>query len=778
MTFDVAAPLNNEIATGHTDSEDDPAERQILASSQRLDDSLWQTEFVVPDMHCAGCIGKLERGLAGLPQVNTVRANLSTRSVMIAWDRATGKAIQLGEMITELGFEYFVHDHGDQEDDTAANTGRHLLKCLAVAGFAAANVMLLSVSVWSGADAETARLFHLISGLIAIPTVAYSGQPFFGSARRALAVRRLNMDVPISLAVLLALGMSVFESLTGGDEAYFDAAVTLLFFLLIGRYLDHLMREKARDGVARLSKLAAKGASKVGPDGQTRYIALKDIAAGMILRIKPGERLPVNAKVISGVTDVDRSLVTGESDHIVCTPGDLLEAGVLNISGSIDIEATSSTKNSFLAEMAEMMKAAENGRGRYVGIADRMAQIYAPAVHLLALATFIGWMAVTGGDWHASIYSAIAVLIITCPCALGLAVPVVHVIGAQQLMKLGIMIRDGSAFERQADVDTVVFDKTRTPTLGVPSVIKAQNVDIEQSPAIKALASRSSHPAARAVFEHLVDVDEATVATARELPGLGIEARLGGKCVRFGKPSWVAEINQDRSGLGDAGVAFAIAGEMPALFSLNDRTRSGAEATLRSLTRSGLSLEILSGDHENAVADIAGRLSIENYLSGASPAEKIKHIRDQQASGRKILMVGDGLNDAPALAEAHVSMAPGSGCDLGRYSADFVFIHLSLGAVSNAHQIATKTGALVRQNFAVALVYNGIAVPLAMAGMVTPLIAAIAMSTSSIVVIANAMRLTLFRPATDRDVDEVRPERLPGKQFAPMVTHLRGENTL
>ena len=734
---DVAEPCSAEVDLNLV-------EQQILAASEPVKDEMLRTEFIVPGMHCVGCIGTLERGLTTLPQVKAARANLSNRTLNVVWDPQIGPASQLATKIDQLGFDHLLREDPGDQIEAVADTGRRLLRCLAVAGFAAANIMLLSVSVWSGADAETARLFHLLSGLIAVPAVAFAGRPFFVSAQKALLAGRLNMDVPISLAVLMALGMSVFESITGGEEAYFDAAVTLLFFLLIGRYLDHLMRERARGAVARLSKLTSKTVTLVDEDGQVRYGEVASVVPGMRLRVRPGERLPVNGRIISGSTDVDRSLVTGESTRIFCETGDRLEAGVLNLTGSIDLEATSSAKNSFLAEMAELMNAAENGRGRYVGIADRMARIYAPAVHLMALVTFIGWMVVTGGDWHASIYTAIAVLIITCPCALGLAVPAVHVVGAQQLMRHGILIRDGSAFERLAEADIAVFDKTGTLTTGNPAVCSVSGDIAGLESAVKGVALRSNHPAARAVGSYLEQFNEASIAHARELPGLGIEAEIGGKQARFGKPSWVSQISDRQDAGADLeGVAFGAEDGPLVLFGLTDQIREGARASIEALKDRGLEIEILSGDHENAVRRIAEQLSIDNYAHGVSPADKIERIGALQDSGKKVLMVGDGLNDAPALARAQVSMAPGSGCDIGRHTADFVFTNPSLGSVAHAYKIARKTGTLIRQNFAIALIYNSVAVPLAVVGLVTPLIAAIAMSTSSLVVIANAMRLNL-----------------------------------
>jgi Cu2+-exporting ATPase len=545
--------------------------------------------------------------------------------------------------------------------------------------------------------------------------------------------------------VLLALAMSVFESFSNGAEAYFDAAVTLLFFLLIGRYLDHLMRQKARGAVDRLAQLTAKGGVLIEEDKAPSFVELAAIEVGMRLRLNPGERLPVDGIVVEGRSDLDRSLVTGESESVSCKVGDRLEAGVLNLAGSIDIIATSDAGHSFVAEVTQMMDAAEQGRGLYVGIADRMARIYAPAVHLLAFTTFVGWMAHTGGDWHSSIYTAIAVLIITCPCALGLAVPVVHVIGAHQLMKRGIMIRNGSAFERLADATHVAFDKTGTLTLGQPVVVKPPEI-IGNSRLIKALAERSSHPASQALSRLLTDTEAASISSLKEVPGQGIQAIHEGARLRLGRSEWVAEIAATSAESADgSGVAFVREGDALVMFNLEDQVRSDASATVAGLKQAGLSIEVLSGDHVDAVAGVAKDIGIEHYYGRMTPAEKIQHIQKQQLSGDKVLMVGDGLNDAPALAAAHVSMAPASASDVGRLASDFVFTQGELKAVLTARAMALKTGQLIRQNFALALFYNCLAIPLAVTGFITPLIAAIAMSTSSIVVIANSMRLNLFR---------------------------------
>ncbi|QKV17500.1 heavy metal translocating P-type ATPase [Oricola thermophila] len=696
----------------------------------------------VPEVHCGACISAIERGLNGLEGVVSARVNLSLKRLTVildSEDRSPGFVLQT---LDRLGYRAMPVDLGELGDVEHKRQSERLLRALAVAGFAAGNIMLLSVSVWSGATGATRDLFHLISGLVAVPVVAYSGQVFFSSALKALAARRLNMDVPISLAVILALGMSVYESLTGGAEAYFDAAVTLLFFLLIGRYLDQLMRDHARSAVLGLARMTARGGNVVGDDGSLTYAPVDEIEPGMVVRVAPGERIPADGRVVRGTSDLDRSLVTGESAPVAVAANTEVEAGTLNLTGPIDVKVVRKADESFIAEVMQMMEAAENGRGRYVRIADRAARVYAPAVHLLALFAFLGWMIVTEGDWHASLYTAISVLIITCPCALGLAVPVVHVIGAARLFGRGILMKDGSALERLAEADTAVFDKTGTLTTGTPR-IAATAIGADDAPAAKALAMHSIHPASRAVAVFLADTPVAALSDIREVPGYGVEGIVDGERVRLGRAEWAAEMAAPGTGEAarGAGLAFAREGGEVAGFTLSETLRPDAADAVAALREQDMAVELLSGDSAAAVKAIAATVGIEAVRAQATPASKIARVRELQAHGRHVMMVGDGLNDAPALAAGHVSMAPASASDIGRMAADFVFTRETMMSVPFAREIALKAGRLVRQNFGLAALYNVIAVPLAVAGYVTPLIAALAMSGSSIVVVMNSMRL-------------------------------------
>lgn len=723
-------------------------ENDLLAASQKLSGNQIQTDFSVPQMHCIACIRSLESAIGSLPFVERVRANLSLKKVSVVWNADKGSALDIDQAITDTGFSHSTFDLSSDQN-AQSNKSNKLLTALAVAGFAAVNIMLLSISVWSGADVETARLFHLISGIIAVPTVMFSGRPFFSSALSALKAGRLNMDVPISLAVLLALGMSIYESLTGGHEAYFDAAVTLLFFLLIGRYLDNLMRDKARSAVVQLSRLASKGAMKVNADATLQYLELENIKPGMIVRVMAGDHVPVDGEIISGTSDVDRSLVTGESLPQPVKQGIDVEAGILNLTGTIDILVRHDARHSFLGEVQHMMEAAEQGRGYYTGIADRLARIYAPAVHLLALLAFAGWMIATNGDWHQSVYVAISVLIITCPCALGLAVPVVHVVAARRLFKQGIIIRDGSGFERLEEVDHIIFDKTGTLTSGVPQLrLPVRYEGFKESDSaivVRTLASHSNHPFSKALTGFLNGPITADIVDIKEVPGAGIEARIKGQLARLGQHQWVSQIANSGSANAaeNSGLSFARENGEMVTFQHFEELRSGSLATIAEFKRQGMAMEILSGDSQQSVKAIANSLAIDAYRFEQKPADKVARINQLKNLGKKVLMAGDGLNDSPALAGAHVSIAPANASDIARYAADFVFTRESLSAIPFAMHIAKRSGSLVRQNFSLAILYNAIAIPFALAGFVTPLIAAIAMSASSIVVVANSMRLNL-----------------------------------
>jgi len=703
--------------------------------------------LVVENMHCGACITTVERTLIHIPGVQNARVNLSARRASVTYEPA---AIGTQALIDALGREgYRAAESVETTGEQDRNRADDLLRRLGVAGFAAANVMLLSVSVWAGAvsdmDQTVASLFHWMSALIAMPSIAYAAQPFFRSATTALRARRLNMDVPISLGITLATAMSLFQTMRGSHQVYFDAAIMLTFFLLIGRYLDEQVRIKARGAAENLLGLKALTATVMGERGQIERMPARSLSPGMKIQVAAGERIPVDGRIVSGATEIDESLITGETVPRLADQGGMVHAGTVNMTSAVVIEATATDDNTLLAEIARLMQAAEQGRGQYVRLADRAARLYAPAVHVLGAATFAGWM-IAGAGWETSLTYAIAVLIITCPCALALAVPAVQVAATSRLFGTGVIVKTGDGLERLSDIDTVVFDKTGTLTRGEPVLREGEDVPLQTLAAAASLAIASRHPYSRAVVNAARERGITIVAAegVREVAGFGLAApcaNSGGE-IRLGSEAWVKREEGALSSASSAGsLWFAGADGRPSVLGFEDALRPDAASVVAALGAAGYNVCLISGDRPSAVNEVANTVGIVERWAGIKPDGKIALIEGMKARGRKVLMLGDGLNDAPALAAANASISPATAADISQTAADAVFQGDALAPVLETMRVAQASQRMSLENFAIAIGYNIVFVPLAVAGHVTPLIAAVAMSLSSIAVTVNALRL-------------------------------------
>ena len=690
----------------------------------------------LPTAHCATCITDVETALTAHPGVQNARVNLTLRRVTV--DAPGLTADDLIPVLAAVGFEAHELDPDALSATTADRQGRDLLMRIGVSGFAMMNIMILSVAVWSGAESATRDLFHWISGAIALPTVFFAGQPFFRSAWAAIRVGRLGMDVPISLALILASAISVYETMESGHHAYFDAAAMLCFFLLIGRYLDHRTRAIARSAAAELTALEVPRATLL-VEGTEQTVPVANLRPGDLIRIRPGARVPADGEIVEGRSEIDRALLTGETLPVLAAPGQMLSAGEVNLTGPLVLRVTAAGRDSSLSRLTALVEAAEAARGRYTSLAERASRAYSPSVHLMALCSFAGWVWATG-DLRLAVNIAAAVLIVTCPCALGLAVPAVATATSGRLFRRGLLIKDGTALERLAEVDTVVFDKTGTLTLGRPSLVSADPLPAEMRPVAHALAQGSSHPLSVALAAALTDHTAADLSDVAEHPGFGVSARWGGRIVRLGRADWlgVADDDEDRP---TSATWLAIEGQAPVRLEFTDELRPGAAECVAMLRKAGLRVLLISGDRRAAVADLAGRLGIQDFHAAVDPQGKEAMVAGLAAEGARVLMVGDGLNDTAALARAHASVSPASALDAARVASDMVLTGNDLVPVAEAVATARLATRRIRQNFAISIAYNIVAVPLAVAGMVTPLIAALAMSLSSITVTLNALRL-------------------------------------
>jgi Cu2+-exporting ATPase len=718
-----------------------------LARFVRRTDIGARIDLLVPDIHCGACIQTIERNLPKALGITAARVNLTHRRVAVSYDPDAMAPEDAVTALAALGYAARPFDGAAMRDLERDAEGRDLLSRLAVAGFAMMNVMLLSVSVWAGATDATRDMLHWVSALIALPAAAFAGVPFFRNAWAALRAGRANMDVPISLAVILAMGVSVSETLMSGAHAYFDAAVSLLFFLLIGRCLDHRTRRAARVAAAELGGLQAHSATLL-VGGERRIIAVEDLRPGEIIEIAAGERVPVDGRVTLGLSDMDRSMITGESAPEVAGQGALVHAGTINLSAPLQVKVTATGDETLLAGIARMIETAENARTRYTRLADRAARIYVPFVHIAALATLLAWLAL-GMGMREAVMIAAAVLIITCPCALALAVPAVHAAAGGRLFRAGVFLKDGAALERLARVDMAVFDKTGTLTTGHARLVDGPEDDAAWRAAL-ALAQSSRHPFSRALAEAALarGITPATVEDLEELPGRGVRGRIAGNEARLGRGDWCGGQAPDD---GLSSVWLSAGAAAPVRFAFEDPLKSDAAAVVAALKARGLAVALLSGDAPGPVAHAAKTAGIDAFDAGVTPEGKLARLNAWAAEGRRVLMIGDGINDAPALAAAEASISPASASDVARAAAGFVFTGPRLAPVVAALDIARAARLRALENFGFAAAYNLVTVPLAAFGFVTPLIAALAMSGSSITVTLNALRIRSMKGGAMKD---------------------------
>jgi P-type Cu2+ transporter len=716
--------------------------RDLSHFVRHLDGGLARMELAVDGIVCGTCMRTIEGGLAAMPDITLARVNLTDRRVAVEWRDGKVDPVRFIDRLSELGYRAYPYDPRRSVADETRETYA-LLRCLGVAAFAAMNIMLLSVAVWSGnatdITPEQRDFFHWLSALIALPAAAYAGRPFFSSAVRAIAAQRLNMDVPISVGVVLALGMSVFETLHHAAHAYFDSALMLLTFLLVGRTLEQAMRRRTRAVAGNLAALRAETATKFVSDTELAEVPVASVRPGDLVLVRPGERIAVDGVVTEGRSEIDQSLVTGETLPVSAAKDSMVYAGTLNVSGTLRVRVSTAEHGTLLDEVTRMLDRALVARTRYVRLADRAARLYSPLVHAAALTTMIGWVAF-GASWHDAIITAIAVLIITCPCALGLAVPGVQVVASGALFRTGVLLNSGDGIERLAGIDTILFDKTGTLTLPEPEVINAADIPPERLALAGRLALASHHPLAAAVARA---AGAKSPLAAVEEPGQGVRCEFEGVALRLGRPSFCGTERRAAAVLEADPEASAIAfvyGTERYVLAVRQRLRGDAIEVIARLKQQGFAVEILSGDRAPAVAHAARTLGIERWQDAMAPADKIAHISALQAQGRNVLMVGDGLNDAPSLAAADASLSMASAAHLTQAAADAVFLGDRLAPVAAAIAIARQARQLMRQNLLFAVAYNAVAVPIAILGFASPLIAALAMSGSSVLVTVNALR--------------------------------------
>ncbi len=724
--------------------------RQDALSSAKKSTRL---DLAIEGITCPACMTTIERGLGNMPGIKSASLNYTNHRLTVEGTTDSLKLEAVLGKLDLLGYKGRPFEVS-QEGLAQARAEKQLLRSVAVAGFATANIMMMSIAVWSGnvsgMEERTRDLLHWLSAIIALPAVAYAGQPFFQSAVRALRGRHLNMDVPISLAVLLAVAMSLVQTVTHELDTYFDSAVMLLFFLLIGRYLDLRARNRTKDLGQNLMALQKPTVMRLPDKGSLEETPIALIQPGDQILVPMGGRIGVDGTVFEGTSTLDTSLITGESTPSRAAAGDKVYAGTLNIGAPLVITANAAGDNTLLAEMSVLIDKAMEKRGAYVRLADKAASLYAPVVHLAALFTLLGWL-YSGAGWQPSLLVAIAVLIITCPCALGLAVPVVQVVATGALFKRGLLVNAGDALERAAVTDIIVFDKTGTLTEPDPAILNSDEIKSADLIDAARLARSSHHILARTIASHAGH--HPPFPNAHEISGKGIEAEAEGQMLRLGSlkfcaPDHEPPVPSSPPNKTYSELWFRRNSQQPICFKFHQDLKSDAIHVISSLQAQGFAIEILSGDKKQAVAHTAQKLGVATFQGQVQPAEKIAHIEKLRASGAHVMMIGDGLNDAAALQAANVSIAPASALDITQASADIILVGNRLSPLLDLLNLSKKARTLIIQNFFFAAGYNVIAIPLAVFGFVTPLLAALFMSGSSIIVTLNALRAQIIRKSS------------------------------
>ncbi len=705
--------------------------------------------LILEGITCAACIWLNERHLMQLPGVKTVQINYATHRGRVSWD---DRAVKLSRILAEIRLlGYNAHPYDAASSDALRKKQRRLdLRRLAVAGLSAAQVMMLAVALYAGEahgmDAGTARLLRYVSLVLTLPVVLYAALPFYRGAWVALSGRRLNMDVPVTLAIVAAFAGSAWATVRGEGLVYYDAITMFALFLLATRLLEQGAREKSVEAAENLLKLAPAMATRLR-EGRHELVPVLELCPGDTILAKPGEAIAADAVVVDGESSADEALLTGESRPVPKKPGQSVIAGSINLESPLTLRVAGVGENTVLAGIVRLLDRAQAEKPHLARMADRVAGYFTGALLLLAVLTGVAWWWL---DPAKGFEVALSVLVVTCPCALSLAAPAALAAAGSSLLRKGILLTRGHALEALSSVSRVVFDKTGTLTRGKPML--QQTVALGRLDAARCLSYAASleraseHPLASAFLGALDAAQLVAVEQPQNIPGKGVSGIIGG--VRFSLGSRYpaplapgAAPPHPAPGAGATLVWLSDEREALAMFALSDELRPEAAPLIAQLKQAGLRVSILSGDGQATVAHFADQLGVDSYRAGVSPEGKLAALKAWQEQGDVVAMVGDGVNDAPVLAGAQVSVAMGGGTQVARASSDIVLLSENLMELWTALQTGRETMAVMRQNFAWAIGYNLAAVPFAVAGLVPPWLAALGMSMSSLVVVLNALRL-------------------------------------
>ena len=746
----------------HTAVYDNPNVQQRFVRAE--DEHVREVSLILEGITCAACMWLNERHIQSLPGVLEVQVNYTTHRARVRWDDSRIRLSEILQAVSRIGYLAHPYDPARQQQILERQRRTHLRR-LGVAGALGMQIMMFSIALyagaWSGIEAEFRALFHWVNLVLTIPILFYSAEPFFQSAWRDLQQRRAGMDVPVSLGIGLAFAGSLWATLTHHGEVYYDSIAMFVFFLLSARYFELMARQRSARAAESLVKLVPETALRLrGEQSEIQErVLVADLAMGDLLLVRPGEAIAADGSIVEGRSGVDESLLTGESRPVSKTAGDAVIAGSVNVDSPLQIQVEKIGADTVLSHILRLLERAQSEKPRLTQIADRIAGWFVLGVLILAGMVAAYWWQHDPAHW---LQITLSVLVVTCPCALSLATPAAITAATGALTRAGLLTTRGHALETLAQATHFVFDKTGTLTLGELRVQEVRTFGERDEAACLeyalALEAHSEHPIARALRTYAEARDNIpqrdVIPSAKEVvntPGAGLSGKIGGAEWCLGTPAFIAErtgLNlassdfDDLHAQGRTLVLLANKSKINAAFLLGDELRPGARELVEGLAKEGKHVLLLSGDHPRAVQRIADAVGIENYAGHLKPEDKVRRVRELQERGAIVAMTGDGVNDAPVLAQAQISIAMGAGTQVARTSADMVLLGDDLPLLLYARRQARRTLAIIRQNLAWALAYNLLALPAAAAGFVSPWMAALGMSFSSLLVVANALRLT------------------------------------
>ncbi|MFK8068939.1 MAG: heavy metal translocating P-type ATPase [Gammaproteobacteria bacterium] len=726
---------------------DDPELQRSFVSDLTSDER--EATLIIEGITCPACVWMNEQHLKNTLGVLNAQANFSTRRLSVKWNEKTIKLSEIIKAIHDIGYKAHPYNP-EQYQHLIERERKRLLQQLGIAGIMGVQVMMLAIALYTGdfsGEGETyQKFFRWISLFLTVPVILFSSRAFFDPAIRALKHRKLGMDIPVSLGILIAFLGSVKATITGSGEIYFDSVVMFNFFLLTARYLELISRKKASETSENLTYLTPSTAVRI-KDKVEECIPVARLTIGDLVLVRPGEKIPADGHIIEGRSSVNESILTGESMPVIKSIDDQVIGGSLNVESPLQIIVDSIGKDSLLSRITHLMEQSQMEKPEITKLADRAASWFIPIILCLTAVTAVYWWSVGNLQWFEIMLST---LVVTCPCALSLATPAALTVATDTLMKSGILGVRGHAIETLSQVDHFVFDKTGTLTAGALQIKKIEILsDKTEEQCLQIAASleqHSEHPIAKSI---LSSFDKHELLETEELlntPGTGFSGVISGVKFLIGNAAHIKENSQatliDSSGMSDSTYVFlADENKLLAVFVFEDVIRPDAMDTISLLRERVKNVSLCSGDSEEVVSTLAKKLKIDQFKFEMTPDQKLVEIRKLQQQGDIVAMVGDGINDAPVLAGAEVSIAMGSGAEITRANADLILIRDQLPIIVMAVDISRKTIKIIKQNLAWAVLYNVIALPLAITGSLEPWMAAIGMSLSSLIVVTNALRI-------------------------------------